>query len=234
MFHHPRTTECCLCPASPWQALCIPIGSGSSSTCNVQHSSFFCLTVPRSRLQRLAASQVTSPRDRDTCGAAPRDTPMMEWWSNLDTAEMSISSQHPGSPISVAGSRHQDTGRCGRPQLFRFHPSSREAGGWVTGGGGRRPRGRSAGSRTEARPSYDDLCQSSRLRKRVPLCRHPCRYRAIRLTWTRCRSPSHHHHAPHTTPRSWYVHCSTRPSNEKSHCHPYLSSLFFPKPLPAA
>ncbi len=33
----------------------------------------FCLAVPHSRRQRLAASQVTSPRD--TCGArAPRDT----------------------------------------------------------------------------------------------------------------------------------------------------------------
>ncbi len=111
-----------------------------------------------------------------------------------------------------------------------FPPEKLGARGVSKGGVGR-PRGRSAGSRTEARPSYDDLCQSSRLRKRVPLCRHPCRYRTIRLTWMRCPSPTHprhHNQAPHTTPRSRYVHCSTCPSNEKSHCHPYLSSLLFP------
>ncbi len=129
-----RLAPCYTIPGRPNAVCALPVRGRQyafRSEAPLQPAMFnivFCLAVPHSRRQRLAASQVTSPRD--TCGArAPRDTPIMEWWSNMNTAEMSISYQHPSSPISVARSRHRDTGRCGRPQKFRFHPKSWEPGG---------------------------------------------------------------------------------------------------------
>ena len=134
----------------------------------------FRLAVPHSRLQRLAASQVSSPRD--TCGAAHHGTPMMEWWSNLDTAEMSISYPHPSSPSSFAHSRHRDTGRAEDRNSFCFHPNSWEPGGWEGGSGGGVAASAAARLGLGLRQGpHMTTSVSPRLGNRVPLCRHPCR-----------------------------------------------------------
>ena len=156
-------------PAGPLLTLCMPIG-GSSSTCNVQHSLSLGCAALASSTSRGLPSELPA---RHLWRRAPRDTDdgVVEQPGHRRDVHLIPTPQLTEQLRSQQAPRYRPMQKTA---TVSFPPEQLEPGGWVRRWGGRQC-GRSAGSRTEARPSYDDLCQSSRLGKRVPLCRHPCR-----------------------------------------------------------
>ncbi len=145
-------------PAGPLLTLCMPIG-GSSSTCNVQHSLSLGCAALASSTSRGLPSELPA---RHLWRRAPRDTDdgVVEQPGHRRDVHLIPTPQLTEQLRSQQAPRYRP---CRRPQQFLFPPEqlgARGVGRWVRRGGGRQC-GRSAGSRTEARPSYDDLCQSS-------------------------------------------------------------------------